>query len=130
MEIALLLLSAYLLGSLPTAYMAGRLTRGVDIRKLGSGSVGGSNVGVVVSHWLVFPVGIVDLGKGMLAVALAKWLDLGMGWQAAVGLLAIAGHNWSIFLGFSGGRGIGTSIGMMLVLFPWRSQCFCHYSRL
>jgi glycerol-3-phosphate acyltransferase PlsY len=90
----------------------------VDIRKLGSGSVGGSNVATVVSRWLVFPVGIVDVGKGILAVALAKWLDVDLAWQVAAGLLAIAGHNWSIFLGFAGGRGIGTSVGVLLILFP------------
>jgi glycerol-3-phosphate acyltransferase PlsY len=117
-EIAISLVVAYLLGSLPTAYLAGRLTKGVDIRKLGSGSVGGSNVATVVSRWLVFPVGIVDVGKGMLAVLLAKWLDVDLTWQVAAGLLAIVGHNWPIFLGFIGGRGIGTSIGVMLVLFP------------
>jgi glycerol-3-phosphate acyltransferase PlsY len=117
-EIAISLVVAYLLGSLPTAYLAGRLTRGVDIRKLGSGSVGGSNVATVVSRWLVFPVGIVDVGKGMLAVALAKWLDVDLAWQVAAGLLAVAGHNWSIFLGFAGGRGIGTGMGVMFVLLP------------
>jgi len=117
-EIAISLVVAYLLGSFPTAYLAGRLTKGVDIRKLGSGSVGGSNVATVVSRWLVFPVGIVDVGKGMLAVALAKWLDVDLAWQVVAGLLAVAGHNWSIFLGFDGGRGVGTGMGVMFVLFP------------
>jgi len=117
-HIAISLVVAYLLGSFPTAYLAGRFTKGVDIRKLGSGSVGGSNVATVVSRWLVFPVGIIDVGKGMLAVLLAKWLDADIAWQVIAGLFAIAGHNWSIFLGFVGGRGIGTSVGVLLVLFP------------
>lgn len=118
MHIAISLVVAYLLGSFPTAYLAGRLTKGVDIRNLGSGSVGGSNVATVVSRWLVFPVGIIDVGKGALTVLLAKWLDIDIAWQVVAGLLAIAGHNWSIFLGFVGGRGIGTSVGVLLVLFP------------
>ena len=117
MHIAISLVVAYLLGSFPTAYLAGR-TKGVDIRKLGSGSVGGSNVATVTSRWLIFPVGIIDVGKGMLAVLLAKWLDVSMTWQVIAGLFAIAGHNWSIFLGFVGGRGIGTSVGVLIVLFP------------
>ena len=118
MHIAISLVVAYLLGSFPTAYLAGRLTKGVDIRKLGSGSVGGSNVATVVSHWLVIPVGIIDVGKGILAVLLAQWLDVHITWQVIAGLFAIAGHNWSIFLGFFGGRGIGTSLGVLLILFP------------
>jgi glycerol-3-phosphate acyltransferase PlsY len=116
-HIAISLVVAYLLGSFPTAYLAGR-TKGVDIRKLGSGSVGGSNVATVASRWLIFPVGIIDVGKGMLAVLLAKWLDVSITWQIIAGLFAIAGHNWSIFLGFAGGRGIGTSVGVLLILFP------------
>jgi len=116
-HIAISLVVAYLLGSFPTAYLAGR-TKGIDIRKLGSGSVGGSNVATMASRWLIFPVGIIDVGKGMLAVLLAKWLDVDTTWQVIAGLLAIAGHNWSIFLGFVGGRGIGTSVGVLLILFP------------
>ena len=117
MHIAISLVVAYLLGSFPTAYLAGR-TKGIDIRKLGSGTVGGSNVATVASRWWIFPVGIIDVGKGMLAVLLAKWLDVDITWQVIAGLLAIAGHNWSIFLGFVGGRGIGTSVGVLIVLFP------------
>jgi acyl phosphate:glycerol-3-phosphate acyltransferase len=116
-HIAISLVVAYLLGSFPTAYLAGR-AKGIDIRNMGSGSVGGSNVATVASRWLIFPVGIIDVGKGMLAVLLAKWLDVSITWQVFAGLFAIAGHNWSIFLGFVGGRGIGTSVGVLIVLFP------------
>lgn len=118
MHIAISLIVAYLLGSFPTAFLAGRLTKGVDIRKLGSGNVGGSNVATVVSRWLVFPVGIIDVGKGILAVLIAKWLDVSITWQVVAGLCAIAGHNWSIFLGFVGGRGIGTGVGVLIILHP------------
>jgi glycerol-3-phosphate acyltransferase PlsY len=116
-HIAISLVVAYLLGSFPTAYLAGR-AKGVDIRNMGSGSVGGSNVATVASRWLIFPVGIIDVGKGILAVLLAKWLDVSIIWQVIAGLFAIAGHNWSIFLGFVGGRGIGTSVGVLIILFP------------
>jgi glycerol-3-phosphate acyltransferase PlsY len=112
-------LGAYLLGSIPTAYIIARWTRGIDIRQYGSGNVGASNVSAVVSRWWTIPVTIFDLGKGMLVVYLAKLAGLEVYPQILVGMAAIAGHNWPIFLRFSGGRGILTTVGVIFVLAPW-----------
>lgn len=115
----LLLLGSYLLGSIPTAYIVARWTRGIDIRRYGSGNVGASNVSAVVSRRWTIPVTIFDLGKGMLVIYLSKLAGLEMYQQILVGMAAIAGHNWPIFLRFSGGRGILTTVGVIFVLAPW-----------
>jgi len=107
------------MGSIPTAYLVGRWLGGVDIRKLGSGNVGGNNVGNVVGRWVTFPVGIFDIIKATIPTLIAFYeLDLGYGLAFAAGLCALIGHNWSIFIGFYGGRGIGTILGTLVVLFP------------
>ena len=109
---------AYVIGSFPTAYLAGKWLRGMDIRRYGSGNVGGVNVWESVAWWAIVPVGLVDVGKGVLAVGGARWLNLSPEVQAAAGLAAICGHNWSLFLRFSGGRGIATLVGVLLLLAP------------
>ena len=109
---------AYLLGSVPTAYLAGRWFGGVDLREVGTGNVGSSNVLHIVSKWVALPVLLFDVGKGALAVLIANLLGLGIGMQAATGVAAVIGHNWPIFLGFKGGRGIATSLGVVLALAP------------
>ncbi len=117
--LVLLILGAYLLGSVPAAYIAARFTRGVDIREYGSGNVGVSNLLKVTSKWLVIPVALFDLGKGALAVWVAQLLGLGLLEQVIAGLAVIAGHNWPVFLRFSGGRGILTVAGVLSILSPW-----------
>jgi glycerol-3-phosphate acyltransferase PlsY len=112
----LLLVSAYLVGSIPTAYIAARWRRGIDIRQYGSGNVGASNLLRVSSRWLAIVVIIVDLGKGILMVWAAQAAGLALGQQVAVGLAAIIGHNWPVFLRFSGGRGILTTMGVAFTL--------------
>lgn len=114
-----MVLGAYLLGSVPTAYLITRWSRGIDIRQYGSGNVGAANVSAVVSKWWTIPVTIFDLGKGILVVYLAKWLHLEVYQQVLVGIAAIVGHNWPVFLHFSGGRGILTTVGVIFVLAPW-----------
>jgi glycerol-3-phosphate acyltransferase PlsY len=114
----LLILSAYLIGSIPSAYLIARWRRGIDIRQYGSGNVGASNVLATVSRLWSIPVVIFDLAKGALMVWVAQSLGLNVAQQITVGLAAVAGHNWSIFLRFSGGRGIFTSLGVLFVLEP------------
>ena len=114
----LLVIGAYLLGSFPSAYIAGRLIKGIDIREYGSGNVGGSNVWEMVSKWALFPVGITDVIKGMLPVYVAQRMGLGLPEQAMAGLAAIIGHNWSVFLKFDGGRGIATILGVLFLFAP------------
>lgn len=122
--IVLLTVGAYLLGSVPTSYIAGRL-KGLDIRDYGSGTVSGSNVFHSVARWAVVPVGIFDVSKGLVPVAVAAFvLDFPVWAQGVVGIAAIAGHNWSIFLGFSGGRGLSTMIGALAIVAPWELAVF------
>jgi glycerol-3-phosphate acyltransferase PlsY len=112
----LLLVSAYLVGSIPTAYIAGRWWRGIDVRQYGSGNVGASNLLRVSSRGLATVVIIIDMGKGILMVWAAQAAGLAIGQQVAVGLAAIIGHNWPVFLRFSGGRGILTTMGVAFFL--------------
>lgn len=114
----LLIIGGYLMGSIPTAYMIARWKRGIDIRQYGSGNVGASNVLATVSRWWSIPVFIIDLTKGILMIWIARLVGLDIAQQIAIGLAAIIGHNWSIFLRFSGGRGIFTSLGVILFLAP------------
>lgn len=115
----ILIVFAYLLGSIPTAYLAARWSKGIDIRHYGSGTVSGSMVYEHVHRWMVVPVGIIDLAKSALPTYLGLQLGYGELGAVAAGLAAMAGHNWPIYLGFTGGRGISTVLGMLFVLFPW-----------
>ncbi len=115
----LLIAGSYLLGAVPTAYLVAKWRRGIDIRRYGSGNVGASNVMAVVSKRWSIAVTLFDIGKGALAVWAAQLLGLGTAQQAVIGLAAIIGHNWTVFLGFQGGRGIFTSLGVIIMLSPW-----------
>ena len=109
----------YLLGSIPTAYIATRVATGKDVRRLGGGNVGGLNVYREVGLLPAVVVGIVDFGKGAAAVAIAQWLlDVSPPFVLAAALAAVVGHNWMVFLKFSGGKGMGASIGALFVLLP------------
>jgi len=114
-----LLLFGYLLGSIPSGYLAGKWIKGIDLRNYGSGTVSGSMVWEHVAKWSVVPVGLFDIFKG----ALPAWLGLrlGLGEVAAmlVGFAAIVGHNWPVYLNFHGGRGFSPFLGVLLVIFPW-----------
>ena len=122
MEIVLLYIGAYLLGSIPTAYLIGRIVRGVDIRGYGSGNVGSANLYEHVGKKWVYPVATVEvLIKGALPIFVATHvLDISRSsaYMVAPGLLAIAGNNWSIFLKLQGGRGIAVTGGTLLALTP------------
>lgn len=116
-RIALAVTYAYLLGSVSPAYLVGRFVAGVDLRNVGSGTVGASNVWHNVGRWWIFPVGIFDLfAKGLTPVLVAQSLGLDIEWQALAGCLTIVGHNWPVFLGFRGGRGIVPTLGVLLAL--------------
>lgn len=123
----------YLLGSIPSAYIAVRLIKGKDIRQMGGGNVGARNAFQQAGRGASVAVGIFDVGKGAAAVAIAQWL-LGVPLGAIsiaqyslgapetfvllAGLAAIAGHIWSIYLKFTGGNGLATTIGVLAVLMP------------
>ena len=109
----------YLLGSIPSAYIATRLAVGKDVRQLGGGNVGGLNVYREVGLVPAAVAGIVDVCKGAAAVAIAQWLlDVSPPFVLAAALAAVVGHNWMVFLKFSGGKGMGPTIGALFVLLP------------
>ncbi len=117
-------LAGYVLGSIPTSLVAGRLSRGIDIREYGSGNAGAANVLRVLGWKPALAVLGVDVGKGWLAVWLAlrlqpeplgfdaRWLPL------AAGLAAVFGHLWPVWAGFRGGKGVATAAGVMLAIHP------------
>jgi glycerol-3-phosphate acyltransferase PlsY len=107
---------AYLLGSVPSAYLAGRWSRGIDIRQYGSGNVGATNLMRFTSKRVAIPVIIFDSVKGMIMVGAAWQLGLGVTEQLVVGIVAIVGHNWPVFLRFTGGRGVITTMGVSFLL--------------
>jgi len=115
-ESILIVLVSYVIGAVPVAYLTARLLRGVDLRQYGSKNIGASNIFQAVSKAAVVPVGLAEIGQGMLGILIAKMADQDLSVQVAAGLAAIAGHNWSPFLRFSGGRGVAHAIGFMLVL--------------
>jgi len=125
-----LILSAYLLGSIPTGYLAGRILKGIDIREHGSGSTGATNVLRTVGKGAAVGVLLVDMLKGMMAIALIKVtynyvgsdvLPLGWKeWLVMIGaLLAVLGHSKSIWLNFLGGKSAAISLGVLLVMNPF-----------
>ncbi len=125
----ILIVCAYLLGSVPVSYLVGKL-RGIDLRQEGTNQVGGGNLWRMTSWRLALPVGIFDFGKGMLMVWVAQLQGLDIAQQIVVGLAAIVGHNWPVFLRFHGGRGIGTTMGLLTILplindmTPWPPVAF------
>jgi glycerol-3-phosphate acyltransferase PlsY len=128
MELAALYIYAYLVGSIPTAYIIGRLVRGIDLRDHGSGNVGGANLFSNVGKLWVFPLGVVELFvKGGSPIWIGMWwLDIDASSTALIGapLLAIAGNNWSCYLRFTGGRGVAVTSGALLALAFWELLLF------
>lgn len=118
-EFALLLPGAYLLGSVPTAYLMARWRRGIDIRRFGSGNVGLSNAIATGSRWTTIVVAVFDCLKGAIPVLVARLIHLPVYQQVALGMAAICGHNWTVFLRFNGGRGVLTTLGVVFELAPW-----------
>lgn len=116
MNIIVALLASYLIGSLSFGYMAGKLLRGIDIRQFGSGNTGTTNIQRTLGTGPAIIVLLLDVGKGLAAVILARALTGSPSVQMLAGVLAVLGHNWPLFHRFKGGRGIATSIGVMLGL--------------
>lgn len=120
MQIILGLFLSYLIGSIPIGYITCRLLKGIDIRTVGSGNIGATNVSRVAGRW----AGIITLGldilKGFIAVTLipsliANETDLAM---IMCALAVISGHNWTVFLKFRGGKGVATTAGALIGLLP------------
>src|SRR5437868_9884002 len=111
---------AYLLGSVPCGWVVMKLYRNMDVRKLGSGNLGAANVFRAGGPGAFAATLILDGLKGFIPVMLGIALGLGdQEWAlAAIGLAAVIGHTWPIYLGFRGGKGVATSGGVMLALAP------------
>src|SRR3989338_6973227 len=109
---------SYFLGAIPTAYIFGRLLKGIDIRQHGSGNVGATNALRVLGKGPGAAVLLLDIFKGTLATTLVPdVLGLNQIWQYVVlALTAVGGHNWTVFLNFKGGKGIATSLGVLIGL--------------
>ncbi|RZO14226.1 MAG: glycerol-3-phosphate 1-O-acyltransferase [Synechococcus sp. MED-G135] len=123
------LLLGYLLGSIPSGYLAGRWCKGLDLRELGSGSTGATNVLRQVGKGPALVVFVIDVGKGAAAVVLASAISQGHtfgDWvEVMAGLTALTGHIWPVWLGFKGGKAVATGFGMFLGLaWPVGLACF------
>ncbi len=115
---ALAVTLGYLLGSIPFAYIAARLVKGVDIRRVGGGNLGALNVLREVGTAAGLAVLVADMAKGALAVLVAQWLGLPLVAVFIAGFAAVVGHNWPVFLGFRGGMGAATCLGVLSALVP------------
>jgi glycerol-3-phosphate acyltransferase PlsY len=112
------IIMAYLIGSIPSAYLAGRFLKGKDIREVGDKNPGAANVYRTLGPRTGIAVGAADIGKGVVAVLAAKVVMGGTGAAMVAGVAAVAGHNWSMFLGFRGGRGAASGIGVFIGMIP------------
>jgi acyl phosphate:glycerol-3-phosphate acyltransferase len=125
MNLFLLIISAYLIGSIPTAYWIGKLFFNIDIREHGSKNMGASNAFRVLGSVWGIVVLVIDMGKGIAAVQLAHavhssdWLSGELAfWKLIFGLVAVAGHIFPVFAGFRGGKGVATLFGVVLAIQP------------
>ena len=117
--ITLLSLGAYLIGSIPTAYIIVHRLKNLDVRSVGSGNVGAVNTFHQVGFWGAILVLTVDTTKGVLAVLVPQWMGAPEWAVYFTTIAVIAGHNWPVFLGFRGGKGAATILGISLVIVPW-----------
>jgi len=115
---------AYLIGSTPTGYILTRWIAGQDLRSVGSGGTGATNVQRALGTKWGVAVAVVDILKGVVVVVVARLLDAGELTVALAGTVAVAGHCWPIWLGFKGGKGVATGGGAAIALTPWSLLLF------
>jgi len=117
MHYGFVVIYSYLLGAIPSAYIIGQI-RGKDITSEGSGNIGGTNAYRVLGPRLGIIVALMDVSKVLLALFITRaWQGTEAALCCAV-LAAVIGHNWSVYVGFRGGKGIAVSVGAYLFLFP------------
>lgn len=120
-----LLLASYLIGSLPSGWLAAKWLRGIDIREHGSGSIGATNALRVVGKVPAAIVLLMDVLKGTAAVLLARQLGVDSAWEVTAGFAALVGHSWPLWLRFQGGKAVATGLGILLGLSaPVGLACF------
>ncbi len=121
MNIYITFVISYIVGAIPFAFIFTRLITGEDVRKIGSGNVGATNATRVMGFKMGVLVGVLDVLKGFIGVSIAQWLlpsNLPIYYLLLASFLTVIGHNWSIFLNFSGGKGVATTFGILLKLMP------------
>ena len=123
MNWTLYLVGTYVIGSIPFGYLIGRARSGIDVRAVGSGNVGATNVMRTVGRIPGTFVLLLDMAKGLIPVLLAVKLNAPVKMLATVALVAVVGHVFSIFLGFRGGKGVATAIGGFMPLAPLQALC-------
>jgi glycerol-3-phosphate acyltransferase PlsY len=112
----LIVFLGYILGSIPTAYIAGRLLKGRDIRQLGDGNMGARNAYHELGHKTGISIFFIDVTKGAVPILIAQAVSIPQLAILSAGAAAVIGHNWPVFLGFRGGRGESTAIGVLTSL--------------
>ena len=117
-KLIVMLVASYLVGSITAAYFLTKLVKGVDIRRVGTGTVGSSNVATTTSKGLAVPIALFDMLKGMLMFWIAGRIGLPVAGQMAAGFFTIIGHNWSLYIGFKGGKGMITTLGIIFMVSP------------
>lgn len=118
LTLPLLIAGAYLVGSIPFAQVLAR-ANGVDLRLVGSGNVGAGNLTRTVGRWWGMAAAVLDGLKGLVPVLIARYgMGLGLGASGVVGLAAVAGHNWSVFMRGRSGRGLAPAGGLIVALDP------------
>ena len=117
MKLLFVIVLAYLIGSIPPSFLIGKIARKIDIRQYGSGNAGATNAFRVLGLKAGIAVFLADILKGVIAVLIGGWIA-GKTGAFVAGAAAIVGHDWSVLLNFKGGKGIATSFGVLLMLFP------------
>lgn len=115
MRLLLIIMVSYLIGSFSSAYFIGKVFKNIDIRGHGSGNVGATNALRVMGKTLGILTFLFDIIKGIIAVIIGKSI-LGFNGGLIGGMFAVVGHNWPVFIGFKGGKGVATSLGALLML--------------
>ncbi|MFT9847548.1 glycerol-3-phosphate 1-O-acyltransferase PlsY [Aneurinibacillus sp. REN35] len=116
---AVIIILSYLLGSISFSILVAKKVAKIDIREHGSGNAGATNTLRILGKGPGIAVLLLDAAKGALAVGIAHWLTGGADWVVVLsGIAAILGHNWPVFFGFRGGKGVATTIGTLLALVP------------
>jgi acyl phosphate:glycerol-3-phosphate acyltransferase len=113
-----LVVASFLIGAIPWGYVAGKASRGIDLRTVGSGGTGATNVLRTLGARASALVALLDILKGVLPVIIARAVGFDAAWVAAAAVAAVAGHCWSPFIGFKGGKGVATGAGAAIALFP------------
>jgi glycerol-3-phosphate acyltransferase PlsY len=114
-----LVIASFLIGAIPWGYLAGKASHGIDLRAVGSGGTGATNVLRAIGPRVSAGVALLDILKGLLPVLFARSAGFDAIWVATVAVATVAGHCWSPFIGFKGGKGVATGAGAVMALFPY-----------